>query len=311
METIRINFTDFWSHFQKTDNYFYHLLSRRFNIQICDNPDFLIYSSYGKEHLNYKCYRIFYNGENIRINWNACDFAFSFDYLNDIRHFRLPNWILYDDPQKLLTKKIFDNYFAKRKFCNMVVSNPHAKKRINFFHQLSKYKKVDSGGSYLNNINYSVKDKRHFIANYKFTLAFENSSYPGYTTEKIFEPMMASSIPIYWGNPFVGKDFNTASFVNLHDFRNEKQAIEFIKVLDCDDSLYMQMLNQPWYRNNKLPECVKEENILAQFEKIFSFKGKVKPVATSFKKHIYYINNFGERVDNTLNRYLKYRKRFR
>ena len=42
------------------------------------------------------------------------------------------------------------------------------------------------------------------------TIAFENSSFPGYTTEKIFEPMLEGSIPIYWGNPRVDEDVYAA-----------------------------------------------------------------------------------------------------
>ena len=44
LKTIKINFTDFWGGFDKTDNYFYNLLKQNFNIEISDNPDFLFYS---------------------------------------------------------------------------------------------------------------------------------------------------------------------------------------------------------------------------------------------------------------------------
>ena len=32
LKTIKINFTDFWGGFDKTDNYFYNLLKQNFNI---------------------------------------------------------------------------------------------------------------------------------------------------------------------------------------------------------------------------------------------------------------------------------------
>ena len=92
---IEINFADFWPHFDKQDNFFTQLLAAEYQVVISTNPDFLIYSCYGTEHLHYSCFRIFYNGENQRVNWNACDYAFSFDYLEDSRHFRLPNWFWY------------------------------------------------------------------------------------------------------------------------------------------------------------------------------------------------------------------------
>ena len=75
---------------------------------------------------------------------------------------------------------------------------------------------------YLNNVGGPVKNKIDFIMDHKFTIAFENSSYPGYTTEKIFEPMLVNSIPLYWGNPLVDRDFNTKSFLNFHDYGNRR-----------------------------------------------------------------------------------------
>ena len=41
----------------------------------------------------------------------------------------------------------------------------------------------------------------------KFVLAFENSSSPGYCTEKLFHAKVAGAIPIYWGDPLVMNDF--------------------------------------------------------------------------------------------------------
>lgn len=310
---IKINFSDFWHHFDKNDNYFIRLLSKEYVIELSDNPDFLIYSCYGNEHLEYSCLRIFYNGENLRVNWNACDFAFSFDYINDERHFRLPNWIWYTDLSLLLIPKIDPEGILKDKtgFCNMVVSNPLSFKRIDFFHKLSKYKTVDSGGRHLNNIGGPVQDKFSFIKKYKFTISFENSSYPGYTTEKLIEPMLANSLPIYWGNTMVGKDFNTDSFINYHDFKSDNEVIDRIIELDKRDDLYIKMMAEPWFKMNQLPECVDNEKVLGQFEKIFNAKGKITPVAQTIRQHFYHFNIQFQRFDSFFNRHLKYKKNFR
>ncbi len=311
--TVKLNFADFWEPFDKEDNYFTQLLSQHYTIEISDNPDFLIYSCYGRDHLKYSCFKIFYNGENLRVNWNACDFAFSFDYIENPCHFRLPNWVLYGDLRTLLLPKkdLGEILKGKTGFCNMVVSNPHASKRIEFFKKLSKYKKVDSGGRYLNNIGGPIADKRSFIRGYKFTIAFENSSYPGYTTEKLVEPMFENSIPIYWGNPLVGRDFNTSSFINFHDYINEQAVIEKIVELDQNDDLYKSMLGEPWYKNGMLPSCIDSENILKQFRMIFAAKGTLKPAAQTYRKHIYSLDLQLQRVDGFLNRKLQYRKHFR
>lgn len=313
MRNIKINFCDFWGHFDKTNNYFYNLLSKHFAVEISDQPDFLIYSCYGREHLKYSCYRILFNGENQRINWNACDYALSFEYLNDERHLRFANWMLYADPALLIgpKKKAEDILKGKAGFCSFVVSNQRSKKRINFFEKLSKYKKVDSGGKHLNNIGAPVTDKLEFIKKYKFNIAFENSVYPGYTTEKLFEPMLVNTIPVYWGNQLVGNDFNTASFINYNDFGSDEAVIEKIIELDNNDDLYLSMMKQDWYKDNRLPECANDEVLANWFEKIFSQAGKKKPVAQTSRKHLYNGNILLENVDFVLNKRLKYRKNFR
>ena len=98
-----------------------------------------------------------------------------------------------------------------------------------------------------------------FLKKYKFTIAFENESFPGYTTEKIFEPMLVNSIPIYWGNPEIHRDFNTESFISYHDFNNEKELIDYIIEVDNNDELYLQILEQPYFKDNIVNEDVDEE----------------------------------------------------
>lgn len=311
---IRINFADFWKHLDKTDNYFFNLLSKKYNVEISSSPDILIYSCYGEDHLKYNCIKVIYNGENQRINWNACDFAFGMDLIqNNPRYYRLPNWILYGDPLKLTYPKPnpADILAEKAGFCNMVVSNGRAKERIAFFHKLNKYKKIDSGGRYLNNIGGPVANKQDFIKKYKFTLAFENSSYPGYTTEKLFEPMLVNSVPLYWGNPEVRLDFNTKSFLNYHDYENDEAFIEKIIELDNNDDLYFKMLSEPWYNNGQMPEFLREENILNQFDLIIGSIGKIKPVAQTLKKYKYHFFRYKNRLINKINTIIPVKLTFR
>jgi alpha(1,3/1,4) fucosyltransferase len=275
---ISIDFCDFWSDFNKKDNWFYNLISEDNEVEISDNPDFLIYSVFGKKHLNYNCTKIFFSGENIGPNFNECDYSMCFDWLDDERHYRLPLYVLYSGYYDLVNKKIESDKskYLDRKFCNFIVSNPGNPIRNNFFLKLNNYKKVDSGGRFWNNIGGPVVDKVKFQADYKFSLAFENNAYRdsriGYTTEKIMEPMKVNSIPIYWGNPEVYKDFNNKSFINYHDFKNDDELIEYLIFLDQNDDEYMKILNQPWFTDNKIPETNKRENIKAFLYKIFENK---------------------------------------
>lgn len=270
---IKIDFSDFWGGFDKTNNYFYNLLKDEFDIEITDSPDYLFFSIFGNKHLNYKCKKIFYTGENIAPPLHYCDYSFSFDYLDDERNYRLPHYLLYDGYYELQRPKIIDESLAKRKFCNFVVSNNGCQERNNFYTELSKYKRVDSGGRFANNIGYSVDNKVKFQSEYKFSIAFENNAYrpqhPGYTTEKIMEPMTVNSIPIYWGNPEIEKEFNTKSFINFYDFDSIDSVINYIEYLDNNDKKYLELLNQPWFTDYNIPENNKIENIKSFLYKIF------------------------------------------
>jgi hypothetical protein len=128
-----------------------------------------------------------------------------------------------------------------------------------------KYKHVDCPGLVLNNMprgsiaprwqssEYSSgnvdagwnQGKLDFLRNYKFTIAFENLCFDGYTTEKLIHPFMANSVPIYWGNPLVTKDFNPKAFINCNDYDSFDDVIQRVKELDNDDEQYLEMLRQP------------------------------------------------------------------
>jgi hypothetical protein len=131
----------------------------------------------------------------------------------------------------------------------------------------------------LNTLGYRVGDKQAFLRDYKFTIAFENESYPGYTTEKIVEPMLSDSIPIYWGDPLVGRDFDTRSFLSAHDSHSLDDLVERVVEVDRNPALHLEMLGRPWYRDNAVPACADATSILDQFTRIFSTP--VAPVARS------------------------------
>ena len=273
---IKIFFEDFW--FPSTEKAIknctlFRILSKRFNLRITQNPDFLIYADGRKNFLKYDCVRIFYTGENLRPNFNECDYAFSFDYPVTKRNYRLPLYKLYRDPFETVNngnRDVNSILGEDRKFCNFLYSKKKATERIKFFQKLSQYKSVDSGGKVLNNLGYIVDNKLEFLRKYKFTIAFENSSYPGYTTEKILHAFATDSIPIYWGNPLVERDFNPKSFINCHDYGSFEEVIDKIIEIDNNDDLYRQYLNEPAFTGNVENEYVNEENILNRFEEIFN-----------------------------------------
>ena len=160
---------------------------------------------------------------------------------------------------------------AKTKFCNFVYSNsyPFTKTRRDFCQKLMKYKRVDCPGSSLNNmphiIEYNTPEgkiaKLDFIASYKFTIAFENASVPGYISEKIFHPLIVGSIPIYWGCPDIDQYINPHSFINCHKFNSFDEVIEEVKRIDNDREIYEKYLNAPPIRSDSRLHLVKKKTI--------------------------------------------------
>lgn len=287
MRTIKINFGYFWPSFKKEDNFISRILSKSYIVEISDDPElyFFTHCYNGKrDYLKFKCHRVFIGWENERADWRICDYVLDSDFVNNNpRHKRYPLWASWN-PEQLLSPKNSAVFHSKSKFCCMLVSNAKAKERIDFFQALSTYKKVDSAGRYLNNIGRSVNDKMDFIKDYKFVISFENSSYPGYTTEKLIEPMLVGSIPVYWGNSDVGIDFNSKSFVNINDFSSYQEAINYIIELDNDEQKYQAMVAEPWFNNNKVGQEFNDENLLNFFEFIIQDSKSKVPVARSIAK---------------------------
>lgn len=275
-QKIKINFIDFWPGFDCRTSFFYRLLATKYEIEIDENPDILFYSVHTNNHEKYNCTKVLYTGENVRPDFSACDFAFSFDYPITARNYRLPLYALYDDVNKLINRKIDpeDTLKIKTKFCCFIVSNPNCEIRNNFFHSLSKYKHIDSAGALYNNIGGNIENKREFIKQYKFVIAFENSNYPGYVTEKIFEPLLEDCVPIYWGTELVNKDFNTKRFINYNDFENFDDMIQHILAVDSNDEAYLKYLNEPAFKYDKLPFFLENENILAQLTTVIEYAEK-------------------------------------
>jgi len=284
---VKIKVTGLGDRFNPITNPLFKLLNTAFDFEFSDDPDFLLFSIYGEEHYQYQCTKIFYTLENWRPNFNLCDYAFSFRYLDRSDHYRLPYYALFEPYE--LEKHNYDCeqiLASKTGFCSFVVSNANCEIRNRFYEKLSRYKKIDSGGRYLNNVGGRVADKQAFINKYKFNIAFENFSSYGYTTEKIADAMRAKSIPIYWGHQGITEEFNDNSFINYYNFDSEDDLIDYIIEVDRNDDLYLEMLSRPWLHNNRLPESLRPETVLQRFGEIFS-----APLAKPRSKSVFFQAN--------------------
>ncbi|KOS33871.1 glycosyltransferase family 10 domain-containing protein [Helicobacter pylori] len=245
-----------------------------------NKPSDLVFGSpigAARKILSYKnTKRVFYTGENEVPNFNLFDYAIGFDELDfNNRYLRMP--LYYDRlhhkaesvndttaPYKLKDNSLYTlkkptHHFKenhpnlcalinnesdplKRGFASFVASNPNAPKRNAFYDALNSIEPITGGGSVKNTLGYKVKNKNEFLSQYKFNLCFENSQGYGYVTEKIIDAYFSHTIPIYWGSPSVAKDFNPKSFVNVCDFKNFDEAIDYVRYLHTHPNAYLDML---------------------------------------------------------------------
>lgn len=226
------------------------------------NPDFLIYTPFSKDFFLYDCVRILWSGELFSPDLNLCDYSLGFNLLNiDDRYIHINSCsshsfteINYD----IFTKHLPQNWNLenRNKFCSFMITNAAGNDftpRIDFFKKLCEYKKVDSGGRALNNIGGPIGDrfgsfeksassKKEWLKNYKFNICFENASYPGYLTEKLWDAFSAGCIPIYWGDTSLRCDLDLESKKYI-----ESKYIESKQ----EDSIKIKI-------NNKIPNIKKE-----------------------------------------------------
>lgn len=266
-KTIKLSFTDTND---QIASFFVSILSQKYDVVIDHvSPTYLIFGdrNFGENNLTYdpnKVIKIFYTGENQRPWDYQAHYAISFDHIENEKQYRLPLYVIYDFdnarkglPNIETFSRKPEDVKEKTGFCSFVVRNPNCQKRNDFYHKLSQYKKIDSGGPLFNNIGYvlpygddAMKAKLEWLPKYKFNMCFENSSYPGYATEKLYEALLGNTIPIYWGSQTIEVDFNPKAFLNWYDYKNDDEFLNAIIELDKDPDKYMNMYLQPMFSND-------------------------------------------------------------
>lgn len=254
MKRIKLKFLDCWGGHKPENDLYYRVLSKLYDIELSDEPDYVIDEGLGHAHLEARydgCVKLVSVGENVFPDFNCFDYAVGFDSAEfGDRYLRQPLFTFYDEFAKLrdrASSRPTPEELLNREFCSYVVSNGGRGDplRTEFFHRLSKYKKVNSGGAHLNNVGGRVADKAAFCARHKFNIAFENSVSPGYTTEKVMQPLTVHSVPIYYGNPTVEEDFDEACMVRVRSRDDVERAVEEIVYLDTHDEAYLAKATSP------------------------------------------------------------------
>jgi hypothetical protein len=75
----------------------------------------------------------------------------------------------------------------------------------------------------------SVPDKLLVLSRYRFALAIENTCFPGYISEKLFDCFFAGCVPVYSGAPDVDAYVPVEAFINARNFRSWYEVERFLR----------------------------------------------------------------------------------
>nr|WP_246429833.1 glycosyltransferase family 10 [Prosthecomicrobium pneumaticum] len=271
----------FWGGFEPKSSYFVRALESRFDVRVEPvGRDLQFFSYFGRRVparvLESPAARIWFSGEVGMARHVACDMEFGF-WANPMlpgRSFRLPLWAVYLDWWDGSAAHSVDRALAPRQFrprphfCNFVYSNPTTF-RAEVCHRLDRRRPVDRLGSVLNNAGVRVRDKMKALGDYRFTLAFENAYSPGYVTEKLLEPLLAGSIPIYWGGDEAASDFNPEAFVDARAFGDVDALVAHILALDDDEEAQRRLVEAPLFPDG-IPYQFRPEFFADRVEELLS-----------------------------------------
>ena len=278
---IRVALHHFWEGFRVEDlARRFPVLSRKYRLVADqDRPDLALVSVFPGNRFHTLPDRgvptLFLTGEDVTPDMARCDFAISFRRdIADPRHLRIPNWVQRLSAEGISPRRLLSADRPRGepgdRFCSFIHSNP-VELRERFVRVLSARAPVDCPGRSMNNmpaIGNSLEDKLDFLRRRRFCITFENAATPGYSTEKLPEALLAGTVPIYWGDPLVGLDFNPEAFLNLADYPSLEALADAVMAVESDPAALRRLRDQPAFPGDLLPDCADEERIFAFWDSI-------------------------------------------
>jgi hypothetical protein len=75
----------------------------------------------------------------------------------------------------------------------------------------------------------SLISKEQILSNYRFYLCYENTEFPGYLTEKIFDCFFSGVIPVYLGDPEIKMRIPKETFIDVRDFSSFQELDNYLR----------------------------------------------------------------------------------
>ena len=200
---------------------------------------------------------IWYTGENVRPPASGWDAYLSYENEEWPTNAYLPLWYLHSDlfgggdPGFLGRPLVINELVSprpetssqERRFCCAIFRNPEPV-RLKAIELLRKIGPVDIFGQASGR---PVANKFDVMTQYRFALCFENDLYPGYITEKVFDPWISGAIPLYWGIDSTGL-LNGEAMLNLADHSGLETFVDAVAALNGDPDQLSFLASQPILR---------------------------------------------------------------
>lgn len=114
--------------------------------------------------------------------------------------------------------------------------------RFEYLRELSRFIDIHHYGRFMRNRRMQNdcgrKSKLELYRQYKFVIAFENSTCADYVTEKLYDPLLAGAVPVYLGAPNTGVFApHPDSYIDVNKFKNARELAGYIRTVARDDAL--------------------------------------------------------------------------
>lgn len=133
---------------------------------------------------------------------------------------------------------IAENYcqlYEKTKLLSIVASNKNFAPGHQLRHEVIGRKlhpDLELWGSGYKSFSNEPEGQVSPFKDYMYAIVIENCQYKGYFTEKIIDCFATGCIPIYWGNPEMGKLFNPNGFYTWNTIEELQQILQTISKSD-------------------------------------------------------------------------------
>jgi alpha(1,3/1,4) fucosyltransferase len=344
---VRIGFSDMWENFQADYNPFLLMLQEvagekkvvGVSVQTGhEEVDMLVFGPFGKvwESVSEKVPKVHYTGENsgpVGVGRSDVKLNLGFSRIEgNPKYMRLPLWMLEvnwwnADVNRLVNPKPIavedatrswrDAAGSRKKFCAFVVSNPSNQTRNRAFWWMNEIKAVDSAGRLFNTMGDKLfaglgggggeLKKLEFLKEYKYCFAYENSSSPGYTTEKLLHAKAAGCIPLYWGDEAVEQDFDVNGFLDMRGVTTKEEFQARVRKVEEDDAEWKRIVSVPALTEKKVVEV--REHLRAVGRRMLGYIGvssnaPVASVAPVGSEEVVYTTGLNWRFISSLEKWI-------